>query len=253
MKAGRFTTQTARTASRLALALAALLFLAPLAIGQALGSDCGSSYRMSHGDSDCMHAWWDNSPSLNCWGTKGGAQSFCSDYGTVVVKVDLVSHGDLTVHRNNSEKWRYSNCFTDTNAVSCCIDKSDLCVKNQVEADANDKINRRFDGINQRLDDFNDRVNQRFDDFNGRFDGVNQRFDDANDRVNQRFDDFNDRVNQRFDDFNGRFDGVNQRFDGVNQRFDQMGREFAALRERIARLDRALEAFVGGRGDAGAA
>ena len=124
----------------IALAFAALLFLAPLAIGQALGSECGSSYRMSHGDSDCMHAWWDNSPSSNCWGTKGGAQSFCSNYGTVVVKVDLVSHGDLTVHRNNSEKWRYTNCFTDTNAISCCIDKSDLCVKNQVEADANDKI-----------------------------------------------------------------------------------------------------------------
>ena len=87
-----------------------------------------------------MHAWWDNSPSATCWGTKGGFQSYCSNYGTVVVKVDLVNHADYTVHKNDSEKYRYENCVTDTNSVSCCIDKSDLCVKNQAEADDNDKI-----------------------------------------------------------------------------------------------------------------
>lgn len=132
---------TARRATmRLLSAFAALLLLTPLAIGQALGSDCGSSYRMSHSDSDCMHAWWDNSPSWSCWGTKGGAESFCSHYGTVVVKVDIQGGEDLTPHRSTAGKWRYTRCLNDTNAISCCIDKSDLCVKNQVEADDDGKI-----------------------------------------------------------------------------------------------------------------
>ena len=95
-----------------------------------------------------------------------------------------------------------------------------------------DQMNRRFDDVYQRFDDVNESVNQRFD-------GVNQRFDDFNESVNQRFDDFNESVNQRFD-------GVN---DGVNRRFDGMSREFADLRERMARLEGALEGFIAGRRD----
>ena len=131
---------TRRATMRLLGAFAALLFLAPLAIGEALGSECESQYRMSHSDSDCMHAWWDNSPSWSCWGTKGGAESFCSNYGTVVVKVDIQGGEDLTPHRTTAGKWRYTRCLNDTNSISCCIDKSDLCVKNQVEPDSDQKI-----------------------------------------------------------------------------------------------------------------
>ena len=140
MKTGRFTTGIVGLCARLAFALAALLFLPILGADDANASSCDSQYRMDHSDSDCMTAWWDNSPNFNCWGTEGGAQSSCSDYGRVVVKVDLQSHSDLTAHRTNSSKWFYRNCFTDTRAISCCIDISDLCVKNQVEADDNDKI-----------------------------------------------------------------------------------------------------------------
>ena len=42
-------------------------------------------------------------------------------------------------------------------------------------------IDRRFDGMNRRLDDFRDDVNRRFDDFR---DDVNRRFDDSN-RANE--------------------------------------------------------------------
>lgn len=124
----------------LVIALSTLLFVGIFAVKPAAASDCQSQYRMSHSNSDCLHAWWDNSPSASCWGTKGGAQSYCSNYGTVTVKIDLVAGTDRTINRNNSEKYRYENCLTDTRSISCCIDKSDLCVKNQVEADVNDKI-----------------------------------------------------------------------------------------------------------------
>ncbi len=93
-----------------------------------------------------------------------------------------------------------------------------------------------------RMDRQTDQMNQRFDGVNQRFDDVNQRFDDVNESVNQRFDG----VNQRFDDFS---ESVNQRFDGVNRRFDAMSREFADLRERMARLEGALEGFIAGRRD----
>ncbi len=86
-----------------------------------------------------------------------------------------------------------------------------------------------------RMDRQADQTNRRFDEVNRRFDGVNQRFD------------------ERFDGVNRRFDGVNRRFDGVNQRFDQTGCEFADLRERMARMEGALEGPVGGRSDRGAA
>lgn len=133
MRTGRFITRRVGAGARLALAFAALLFLAPLAIGEALGSNCENSYRISHSNSDCMHAWWDNSPSASCWGTKGGAQSFCSNYGSITVKVDIIAGPDIEVERSGSGKWRYQLCTNDTNQISCCIDKSDLCIKGQVE------------------------------------------------------------------------------------------------------------------------
>ena len=140
MKTGRFTTGIVGLCARLAFALAALLFLAPLTIGQALGSNCESSYRISHSNSDCMHAWWDNSPSSSCWGTKGGAQIFCSNYGEVVGKVDIISGTDITVWLRNPSKWRYTRCANDTRQISCCIDKSELCKKSQVEMNDDGKI-----------------------------------------------------------------------------------------------------------------
>ena len=52
-----------------------------------------------------------------------------------------------------------------------------------------------------------------------------------------------DRLEKRFDD---RFNGIDKRFDGVI-------REIADLRERMARLEGALEGFLAGRRDRDAA
>ena len=79
---------------------------------------------------------------------------------------------------------------------------------------------------------------------------VVRRMDRQAEQVNQRFDGFGEGVNRRFDEMN---DSVNQRFDVVNQRFDAMGREFADLRERMARLEGVMEGFVAGRRDRGVA
>ena len=126
-----------KTVLRPLVAFLTLLFLAPLLIGEA-EAICERSYRISHSDSACLGAWWDNSPSAYCWGTKGGAKNFCSEYGNIRIKVDLIRETDYNTYLPNSKKWRYENCVTDTREISCCVDKSDLCLKQQVEA---------FDGI----------------------------------------------------------------------------------------------------------
>ena len=57
----------------------------------------------------------------------------------------------------------------------------------------------------------------------------------------------------RTDKLEKRFDGVDKRFDAVNKRFDGVTREIADLRERMAKLEGALEGFLAGRRDRDAA
>jgi len=62
-----------------------------------------------------------------------------------------------------------------------------------------------------------------------------------------------DKLEKRFDGVEERFDGVDKRFDAVGKRFDGVIREIADLRERMARLEGALEGFLAGRRDRDAA
>ena len=57
----------------------------------------------------------------------------------------------------------------------------------------------------------------------------------------------------RTDKLEKRFDSVDKRFDAVNKRFDGVTREIADLRERMAKLEGALEGFLAGRRDRDAA
>ena len=57
----------------------------------------------------------------------------------------------------------------------------------------------------------------------------------------------------RTDKLDKRFDAVDKRFDAVDKRFDGVTREIADLRERMARLEGALEGFLAGRRDRAAA
>ena len=61
------------------------------------------------------------------------------------------------------------------------------------------------------------------------------------------------RTDKRFEGIEKGLDGIDKRFDSVEKRFDGMAREFADLRERMARLEGALEGFLAGRRDRDAA
>ena len=58
-----------------------------------------------------------------------------------------------------------------------------------------------------------------------------------------------DKIEKRFDGVEKRFEGVEKRFESIEKRFDGMAREFADLRERMARLEGALEGLLAGRRD----
>ena len=54
-------------------------------------------------------------------------------------------------------------------------------------------------------------------------------------------------------EFVSRMDKLEKRFDGVDKRFDGVTRDIGDLRERMARLEGALEGFLAGRRDRDAA
>ena len=54
-------------------------------------------------------------------------------------------------------------------------------------------------------------------------------------------------------EMNSRFNDVNGRFDDMNNRIDENGRQIGDLRERMAKLEGALESFLAGRRDRDAA
>ena len=83
---------------------------------------------------------------------------------------------------------------------------------------------------------------------------MNKRFDSVNENMNKRFDSVNENMNKRFDNVN---ENTNKRFDNVNEntnkRFDNVNGELADQRERMARLQGALEGFLAGQRDRNAA
>ena len=79
---------------------------------------------------------------------------------------------------------------------------------------------------------------------------VSKRVDDVKNDVRKSIDDLQTEVGQRFDDTHKRLDNLNAE---MNQRFDQVNRELGENRERMAKLEGALEGFLAGRRDRDAA
>ena len=97
---------------------------------------CNNSYRVSHRDSSCLHAWWDNTPSISsgvAGGSKVGVKSHCSQYGEIIAHVDIRDYYDYHFVLDNSNRARQNHLSEDVREVSCCMNESDLCYTQQVE------------------------------------------------------------------------------------------------------------------------
>ena len=70
----------------------------------------------------------------------------------------------------------------------------------------------------------------------------------------RRMEDLKTSLNARIDDAAGRIDSISDRIAALttemHQRFDQLNRELGENRERMAKLEGALEGFLAGRRDA---
>ena len=122
-----------------AIAVAVVIVPATILLGEDAFADgaCAPSYRVSHSDSDCMHAWWDNTPPASS-GVAGGAtygmRSYCSKYGDLEVNVEFAVWTDPEYTLSNPYKVRGKLTGpSDVRGIACCINESDLCYKQQVK------------------------------------------------------------------------------------------------------------------------
>ena len=79
---------------------------------------------------------------------------------------------------------------------------------------------------------------------------MNARMTELKTDTTNRIDDLKTDMNSRFAETNRRFESLSNE---MNQRFDQVNRELADNRERMAKLEGALEGFLAGRRDRDAA
>ena len=66
-------------------------------------------------------------------GSTYGTQNLCADYGDIVAHIDIKIGADEHMHLGNSTKIRGVDNDQDVRQISCCINRSDLCWKDQVE------------------------------------------------------------------------------------------------------------------------
>ena len=100
------------------------------------GGGCNSQYKVGHRDSDCLHGWWDNTPPASTGvsgGSTYGTQNECSEYGDIKSHVDMLNTNDMHFHNDDGGKKRGRRGYNDVSGISCCINESDLCYKQQVK------------------------------------------------------------------------------------------------------------------------
>ena len=97
---------------------------------------CAPRYRISHRNTGCMHAWWDNTPPWSsgvAGGSTWGAENKCANYGGMKANIDVINGGDQHFHMSNGDKKRGRSGSQNIRDIACCLDKSDLCWKWSVD------------------------------------------------------------------------------------------------------------------------
>ena len=92
---------------------------------------CGVRDRVSHRDSECLQAWWDNKDDKYDL-TTYHVRNMCPDFGRVVAKVDLREARDRTPHLDNGQ-WRIGYTDSRIDWIYCCSDLSTLCNRSDLD------------------------------------------------------------------------------------------------------------------------
>ncbi len=94
------------------------------------GGGCDSNFRVTTASATCMTSGWSHMgipPYWSIWAKNG-----CSDYGDIEAHVDVPNEADEHIHADESEK-AYAYSTNEPRSVKCCVNKSDLCYRDQVE------------------------------------------------------------------------------------------------------------------------
>ena len=105
---------------------------------------CPENYRVpSNTETQCANMGWTNVVG----GTFHYAKNECIQYGDLVVTVDHSSFSDGHYHLDNSNKKYTTVVIANTRDMNCCANKSDLCLRQEVEADPVTRTISRWTGV----------------------------------------------------------------------------------------------------------
>ena len=110
---------------------------------------CPSSERIATSvETSCLDYSYTNSPvaGVGFSGATYEMENLCPDYGDLRVNIDLISASDYHQHLNDGEEVTGGSA-AKIRAITCCIEDSDLCLRQQVEKNSDGNISRWSGGL----------------------------------------------------------------------------------------------------------
>ena len=95
-------------------------------------SGCGNAYRIPVSDATCLSASWS--------GATYSITHECKDYGTLAARVDKISCRDVLLFFDAGDDSYSTTKTCHVRKITCCLDRSEICYTNQVEADSRGRI-----------------------------------------------------------------------------------------------------------------
>jgi DNA repair exonuclease SbcCD ATPase subunit len=102
-------------------------------------------------------------------------------------------------------------------------------------------MDRRFDAVDKRFDEFKTGIEKQFDEFKA---GIDKRFDEFKAGIDKRFDEFKAGIDKRFDASDARFNALDKRIDGLDKRIDSLALDWRVslnVHERLSAIEARLE------------
>ena len=99
-------------------------------------ASCEKVWRISDTDATCFTSSFSNRYTSGYYEISGS----CTNYGEMKIKIDITAATDEVMTISATNTAQTGNTFGRIRNIKCCLDTSDLCYKDQVEKDSNNRI-----------------------------------------------------------------------------------------------------------------